>query len=186
MYRIGARRPRWNALEILALRGVSVEDRLYAVLRPQLVPEPVLRVFGADCVERVLKQISFDREEFTQVVAEALRIARLYAAGKTSDVRLAEHYSTVFRFGASLYGLGTSRRLAATAASFAIKPSAYGPAHASRYAARAIMTDVMEQEKAPLDPARAHEARNAEWAWQIKHLRKMLRDYQKKTLLRTS
>ena len=48
---IGARKERWTALDILALDDVSAEDKLWAVLREELIDARILHEFACWCAE---------------------------------------------------------------------------------------------------------------------------------------
>ena len=48
------KRERWTALDVLRLSRVSVEDRLWLVLRPELIDEPVLHEYACRCAEYAL------------------------------------------------------------------------------------------------------------------------------------
>ena len=47
-------RTAFNALDVLRLRSVSAEDRLWVVLREALVPAPLLHEFACRCAEEML------------------------------------------------------------------------------------------------------------------------------------
>ena len=46
-----------NALDILRLRRVSVEDRLWSVLREEFIPAAILHEFACRCAERALELV---------------------------------------------------------------------------------------------------------------------------------
>ena len=54
---IGSRQEAWTALDVLELEEVSVEDKLWAVLRPEFIPEETLHEFACRCAEEALKLV---------------------------------------------------------------------------------------------------------------------------------
>ena len=54
---IGRKKERWTALDILELEEVSTEDKLWAVLREELIEAPVLHEFACRCAEEALKLV---------------------------------------------------------------------------------------------------------------------------------
>ena len=54
---IGRKKERWTALDILELEEVSTEDKLWAVLREELIEAPVLHEFACRCAEKALKLV---------------------------------------------------------------------------------------------------------------------------------
>ncbi len=56
---IGRRKEQWTALDILALpdEEVSATDKLWAVLREELIDAPVLHEFACRCAEEALKLV---------------------------------------------------------------------------------------------------------------------------------
>ena len=59
MEEIGSRKKQWTALDILALpdEEVSAADKLWAVLREELIDAPVLHEFACRCAEEALKLV---------------------------------------------------------------------------------------------------------------------------------
>lgn len=56
---IGGRKEAWTALDVLDLpeEEVSSEDKLWAVLRPEFIPEETLHEFACRCAEEALKLV---------------------------------------------------------------------------------------------------------------------------------
>ena len=54
---IGRKKERWTALDILELEEVSAEDKLWAVLREELIEAPVLHEFACRCAEEAPKLV---------------------------------------------------------------------------------------------------------------------------------
>ena len=52
------KRERWTALDVLRLPRVSAEDRLWLVLRPELIDEPVLHEYACRCAEYAMKFVA--------------------------------------------------------------------------------------------------------------------------------
>ena len=52
-----AMRDEWSALDILRLDEVDAEDRLWLVLREELIDAPILHEFACRCAERALSRI---------------------------------------------------------------------------------------------------------------------------------
>ena len=55
--RYRAMRDEWTALDILRLYDVTAEDRLWLVLREELIDAPVLHEFACRCAERALSLV---------------------------------------------------------------------------------------------------------------------------------
>lgn len=56
--RVAAMRDEWSALDVLALDGVSNEDKLWAVLREEFIDAPVLHEYACRCAEYALTFVS--------------------------------------------------------------------------------------------------------------------------------
>lgn len=56
--RYRAMRDKWSAIDILQLDEVEAEDRLWLVLREELIDAPILHEFGCRCAERALARIN--------------------------------------------------------------------------------------------------------------------------------
>ena len=82
---IGSRKKEWTALDVLRLEEVSVEDRLWAVLREEFVPARTLHEFACRCAEGALRKagVTDDRSW------NAIRVKRLWIEGKATDTELA-------------------------------------------------------------------------------------------------
>jgi hypothetical protein len=138
-YRIGAvagNRERMNALEILEIDEtvVSVLDRFWVVLRPELISERVLRLFAADCAERVLPLFESQYPEDNRP-RELIAAARAFANGTILSDKIIDILSTAKTFTRS-YDIDAARR--AWLASNSACSSVYGgaPGEAAREAAR--------------------------------------------------
>ena len=83
--RIAALRNEWTALDVLALPDVDAEDKLWAVLRPEFLPDEILHEFACRCAEYAL---SFVKSPDRRSVA-AIEAKRAWLRGEISDDELA-------------------------------------------------------------------------------------------------
>ena len=74
-----------NALEILALRRIPAEHRLWAVLREEFIPAPMLHACACRCAEDALSRI--DNPDPRSI--NALVVKRRWIAGEATDEELA-------------------------------------------------------------------------------------------------
>ena len=74
-----------DALEILALRRIPAEDRLWAVLRDEFIPAPILHEFACRCAEDALSRI--DNPDPRSI--HAIAVKRRWIAGEATDAELA-------------------------------------------------------------------------------------------------
>lgn len=86
--RIGKRKDRWSALDVLDLpeEEVSAEDKLWAVLRTELVDEMILHEFACWCAEEVLASVQ-NPDPRSVAVVEA---KRKWMRGEITDRQLEE------------------------------------------------------------------------------------------------
>ena len=70
----------FTAIDILGLSGVSPEDRLWVVLRPEMLGDRVLRLFGVACARSALLSSGHDDPRS----ARACDIAEAYALGEAT------------------------------------------------------------------------------------------------------
>ena len=154
--RYRAMRDEWSAIDILRLDEVNAEDRLWLVLREELIDAPILHEFACRCAERALSRI--DKPDERSIAA--IEAKRKWLSGEipeeAMDAALDEAWTA-------------ARSAAARAAEWAAACAAARDAAwaASRAASR--------------DASRAA-ARTAEWAaesaaereWQIVELMRML------------
>ena len=82
------RRKTLTALQILDLK-IPVGDRLWAVLRPELIDDRTLRLFACDCAERALKRDRKIGREPDKRLWDAIKVARKFAYGKATKEKLA-------------------------------------------------------------------------------------------------
>lgn len=74
-----------DALEILALRRIPAEDRLWAVLRAEFIPDRILHEFACRCAEDALSRI--DNPDPRSI--NAIAVKRRWIAGEATDEELA-------------------------------------------------------------------------------------------------
>lgn len=84
--RIGRRKEQWTALDVLALPEdeVNVEDKFWVVLRPELIPEPIMHEFACRCAEEALKLV----ENPDPRSIAAIEAKRRWLRGEISDDEL--------------------------------------------------------------------------------------------------
>ena len=80
-----AMRDEWSALDILRLDEVDAEDRLWLVLREELIDAPILHEFACRCAERALSRI--DKPDERSIAA--IEAKRKWLRGEISDKELA-------------------------------------------------------------------------------------------------
>ena len=140
-----------DALEILALRRIPAEERLWAVLRAEFIPAPILHEFACRCEEDALSRI--DNPDPRSI--NAIAVKRRWIAGEATDEELA-----------------AARAAAETAADAAARTDTRAAAWAARAAAWAAAWDAARAARAAAETA-AETARNA----QVDMLTQMLREY---------
>ena len=86
--KIGKRKGRWTALDVLDLpdEEVSPADKLWAVLRLEFIDGPVLHGFACRCAEEALKQV----EKPDPRSVAAIEAKRRWLRGEIPDGELAE------------------------------------------------------------------------------------------------
>jgi hypothetical protein len=111
---------------------VSLEDRLWVVLRSDVLPDRILRLFACACAERALDRERAAGREPDPSSIEAVAIARRYADGQAtrSDLRAA-------CIRAAAYAVANAARAATSVARAASAAAAADAADAATSAARA-------------------------------------------------
>ena len=128
-----------DALEILALRMIPAEDRLWAVLREEFIPAPMLHACACRCAEDALSRI--DNPDPRSI--NAIVVKRRWIAGEATDEELA----------------------AAEAAAWVARTSAQDAAEAAAWVARTSAQDAVEAATLAAQTA-TWAARTAAWAAQ--------------------
>ena len=77
-------KPEWSALDILALDGVSADDKLWLVLRPELLDDAIMHEFACRCAEKALASI----ENPDQRSVDAITAKRKWMKGEITDAEL--------------------------------------------------------------------------------------------------
>ena len=165
MESIAQRREHWSAMDILELENIPAADRLWAVLREELIDAPILHEFACRCAERALSRV----ENPDPRSLRAIEIKRAWLRGKATDEELAAAWgaardATQAAAGAAAWGVARDAAQAAAGA------AAWGVA---RDAAQDAAWD------ATWDTA-WNAAWDAAWdderQWQIDELQKMLKE----------
>ena len=77
----------FTALDVLKRDDIPAQDRLWVVLRTQLIDGRMLRIFACDCAERALPKFEQAYPEDKRP-RHAIEVARRYADGKSTDEEL--------------------------------------------------------------------------------------------------
>ena len=150
--RIAAMRDEWSALDVLALDGVSNEDKLWAVLREEFIDAPVLHEYACRCAEYAL---TFVREPDSRSIA-AIEAKRKWLRGEISNDDL-----TAARAAAARAAAAWDANAAAWAAN-AARAAAARDANAAAWAAAAWAANAA--------------ANAAAWEHEVKLLKELLRE----------
>ena len=146
---IAQRQERWTALDILELKEIPDEDKLWAVLREDLIEPEKLHEFACVCAERALSRV----EHPDPRSVEAIKAKRAWMKGEISDAELDAAWDAA---------MDAARDAARDAAWAAALDAAWVAARGAAWNA----------ERA----AAWNAARAAERAWQVEELKKMLRE----------
>ena len=148
-------RDEWSALDILRLDDVAADDRLWLVLREELIDAPILHEFACRCADRAIARIG---KPDSRSVA-AIEAKRKWLRGEISDDEL-----------------GAARAAAWDAAWAAERGAAMAAARAAAWAAaRAAERGAARAAAMAAARAAARDAeRAAEREWQIAELMRML------------
>ena len=158
--RVAAMRDEWSALDVLALDGVSNEDKLWAVLREEFIDAPVLHEYACRCAEYAL---TFVREPDSRSIA-AIEAKRKWLRGEISNDDL-----TAARAAAD-----AAWAAACDAANAAARAAACDAANAAARAAAWAAADAADAAWAAADAAWA--AADAAWAAAREHEVKLLKE----------
>ena len=110
-----------DALEILALRRIPADERLWAVLREEFIPAPILHEFACRCAEDALSRI--DNPDPRSI--NAIAIKRRWIAGEATDEELAAARTAAWAAQAAAQDAArTAVRVARTAAQDAAEAAA--------------------------------------------------------------
>ena len=146
---IAQRQDRWTALDILELEEIPDEDKLWCVLREELIEPEKLHEFACVCAERALRRV----ENPDPRSVAAIEAKRAWMKGEISDAELAAARAAAWA-AAGAAAWASERDAAWAAAGASERDAAWAAAGASER-----------------DAARA-----AERAWQVEELKKLLRE----------
>ena len=165
---IGARKERWTALDILALDDVDAEDKLWAMLREELIDARILHEFACWCAEDALSHV----ENADERSWNAIKVKRAWLRGEASDAELAVAWSAAWSAARSA-AEAAARSAAWSAAEAAARSAAED---AARSAARSAAWSAAR-------PAERPAAWSAAWSaareQQVEHLKGMLMEEEK-------
>lgn len=154
------RRKYMNALQILDLVQISIVDRFWGVLRPEMIDERILRLFACDCAERALRRAGREPDAW-----KAVEVSRRYARGEATDKELDAARDAARAAGDAARAAVYAARAAARSAEWAAR--AAGAAWAAEWAA------IWAAEAAGAVAGAAVWKRERQW--QVRHLKEMLR-----------
>ena len=149
--RIGRRKERWTAVDILDLPDseVSAEDKLWAALRPELIEEATLHEFACRCAEEALKLV----ENPDPGSVAAIEAKRKWLKGEITDQELDAAWDAAWaaaRDAARAAARDAARaaaRDAAWDASAAARDAAWDASAAARDAASAAARDAARKKQ---------------------------------------
>ena len=156
-----------DALEILALRRIPAEHRLWAVLREEFIPAPMLHACACRCAEDALSRIDIpDPRSINAIV-----VKRRWIAGEATDEELAAAWAAAWAAARAAAETAWAAARAEETAAWAAWDAAWVAALAAR-AAQDVSWDAQDASWDAQDAAAAA-ARNA----QVDMLTQMLREY---------
>ena len=141
--RVAAMRDEWSALDVLALDGVSNEDKLWAVLREEFIDAPVLHEYACRCAEYAL---TFVREPDSRSIA-AIEAKRKWLRGEISndDLTAARAAAWAAARAAAAWAAWAAARDAARAAAAWAANAAARAANAAWAAAREHEVEILRE-----------------------------------------
>lgn len=181
MESIAQRQEHWSAMDILEMENIPAEDRLWAVLREELIDAPILHEFACRCAERALSRI----ENPDPRSLRAIEVKRTWLRGEATDEELAAAQDAARAARHATWAAAEAAALdfaeAAAAEAAALDSAEAAAWAAARYAAmsaarEAAMSAAREAAQAAAWRAVLAAAKDAENQWQIKELQKMLNE----------
>lgn len=162
--KIGARKERWTALDILALDDVDAEDKLWAMLREELIDARILHGFACWCAEDALSHV----ENADERSWNAIKVKWAWLRGEASDAELAAAWDAAW---------DAARAAARDAARAAAEAAARSAAEdAARSAAWSAAWSAARPAERPAAEAAAWSAAREQ---QVEHLKGMLMEEEK-------
>ena len=174
---IARRKERWTALDILGLEEIPDEDKLWCVLRKELIDEKKLHEFACVCAERALSRV--ENPDPRSVAGIAAKRAWLRGEITDAELKLAEGAArAAASAAASAAAWGAARGAARAAAWDAARAAAKAAARVSAWAAvwDASWYAAWDAARAAARDAAWAAAWDAERAWQVAEIKKMLRE----------
>ena len=166
--KIGARKERWTALDILALDDVDAEDKLWAMLREELIDARILHEFACWCAEDALSHV----ENADERSWNAIKVKRAWLRGEASDAELAVAWSAAWSAARSA-AEDAARSAAWSAAEAAARSAAEDAARSAAWSAAWSAARPAER------PAAWSAAWSAAREQQVEHLKGMLMEEEK-------
>ena len=128
-------------LQLARARGIESEDKLWILLRPEIIPEKELHLLGCDIAESVL-HIFEAKYPGDKRPRKAIEAKRLWVTGKISDEKLAATRAAAWAAAwPAARDAARDARDAARAAAGAAWPAAWDAARDAAWAARAAAGD---------------------------------------------
>ena len=179
--RYRAMRDKWTALDILRIDEVSADDRLWLVLRKELLDEPILHEFACRCAERALSRVHNPDPRSI----DAIETKRKWLRGECTDDELYAAWSAArlaarsAGYTAAAYAAWSAERSAAAYAAWSAERSAADSASCSAasaawHAARSAASAAWYAARSAARSAARLAARCAEFDRQVAELIKML------------
>lgn len=164
---IGSRQEAWTALDVLELEEVSVEDKLWAVLRPEFIPEETLHEFACRCAEEALKLV----ENPDPRSVAAIEAKRRWLRGEIGDEELSAARSAAWAAESAVWAAESAAWAAARSVA---RDAALSATLAARAAAKAAWA-ARSAADAAADAAMAA-ARSVTRSCQVEMLKDMLKE----------
>mgnify|MGYP005831070565 CR=1 FL=1 len=150
----------WTALDVLALKDVSVDDRLWVVLRDKFLPRTVTQAFAYWCADR----------------ARLSAVAALRKAGVESEAKILEGLMPITD-RASARAAEAAEAAAARAARATYRAAVWAASRATDAARAAVWAASREAVRAAVWAASREAAHKNERTVQIRHLTKLLKEH---------
>ena len=122
-----------DALEILTLRRIPADERLWAVLREEFIPAPILHEFACRCAEDALSRI--DNPDPRSI--HAIAVKRRWIAGEATDEELAAARTAAWAAQAATW--------VARAATWVARAAAWAAAETARNAQVDMLTQMLRE-----------------------------------------
>ena len=119
-----------DALEILALRRIPADERLWVVLREEFIPAPILNECACRCAEDALSRI--DGPDSRSI--HAIVVKRRWIAGEATDAELAAARAAAW-----------AAQTAAWAAAWAAETATWAAAETARNAQVDMLTQMLRE-----------------------------------------